>query len=321
MKWMFCAALGMGLSPVVAHAAERYAVLVGSNAEVLGRSPLRYAHVDAKRLAGALSELGEFDESNLRLLLDPRPQEVLAALDGLLAKAVHDPDAVLLFYYSGHADRGSLYPDGAPLPLSEVRKRLEDPRARLRLGIVDACEGGGWTGTKGFSPDAPIALPDEPAPRVEGTVFVASSSGGQSAHESDAVGGSFFTHHLVAALRGAADKDGDGTVSLSETFAYARRRTIRDAATYTDGEQSPSFRLRLTGREDVALSFVERGESHLVIGARPQLLQVVDLDSGAAVAEVPASEKDLTLALRAGRYLIRQRDAEGTRHAREVQLE
>ena len=66
------ALLGLVLGPSVATAGEpRYAVVVGSNTEVLGRGALRYAHDDAKRLAQALVDLGDFDEANVRLLLDP----------------------------------------------------------------------------------------------------------------------------------------------------------------------------------------------------------------------------------------------------------
>jgi hypothetical protein len=58
-------------------------------------------------------------------------------------------------------------------------------------------------------------------------VLIASSSGVEKARESERVYGSFFTHHLVAALRGAADRSGDGVVTLTDPFAYARERTGR----------------------------------------------------------------------------------------------
>ncbi|MCB9650238.1 MAG: caspase family protein [Deltaproteobacteria bacterium] len=313
------ALLGLVLGPSVATAGEpRYAVVVGSNTEVLGRGALRYAHDDAKRLAQALVDLGDFDEANVRLLLDPRPEEVLSALDALLTKA-DGRDAMLLFFYSGHADAHALYPDGAPLPISELSKRLESPKARLRLGIVDACRGGGWTGAKGLVPDAPFDVETPSAPSAQGTVFVASSSGHQSAHESEAVAGSFFTHHLVAALRGAADDDADGVVALSEAYAYARRRTIRDAALYTSTEQNPSFRVSLLGRQDVSLTWTDRGRSRLVLGPRAHELQVVELASGATVLELGPSPKTITLALDAGRYVIRRRD-DGSTYTKEVEL-
>lgn len=119
MLWMAASLIGAVGMVTEAEAARRFAVVVGSNAPVLGRGPLRYAHADAKRLQRALVDLGGFAEQDLRLLLEPRPEEVLATLDALLAKA-DGPEALLLFFYSGHADATSLYPDGAPLPIAEL---------------------------------------------------------------------------------------------------------------------------------------------------------------------------------------------------------
>lgn len=170
-------------------------------------------------------------------------------------------------------------------------------------------------------PGEPIEVEAPRGPTARGTVFIASSSGQQSAHESETVDGSFFTHHLVAALRGAADEDGDGTVALSEAYAYAQRRTVRDAALYTEGEQHPSFRVTLTGRQDVPFTWTERGASRVVVGPRAHELQVLDLASGITAVELPASSAPMTLALDAGRYLLRRRDAEGATAAKEVLLE
>ena len=300
---------------------SRWAVIVGSNTEVLGRSPLRYAHRDAKQLAHTLVDLGGFAESNVRVLLDPRPTEVLTALDSLIGKASGTDDGVVLFYYSGHADARALYPDGAPLPLTEVKKRLQNQSVSLRVGIVDACRGGGWTGTKGFVADEPFEVTMPDTPEAKGTVFVASSSGDQAAHESETLAGSFFTHHFVAGLRGAADDDSSGVVALSEAYRYARQRTVRDAAIYAYGEQHPSFRVHLSGRQDVSMTWLDRGRSTLIIGPRQGLLQIVDLDSGVTAFELSPGSATRTLAMSEGRYVLRRRDDTGANHVREIALE
>lgn len=312
----------MGLL-VTAHAEatpRRWAVIVGSNRPVLGRTALRYAHQDAKRLSRVLEELGHFQEQNTRLLLDPRPEEVLAVFDALLSKAAEFEDGIVLFYYSGHADAYSLYPDGAPLPLSELKKRLGDERVRLRLGIVDACRGGDSTATRGLSPEAPFAIKLPATIQNEGAVFIASSSGEQSAHESEALGGSFFTHHFVSGLRGAADDNDDGFVALSEAYAYAQRRTVRDAARYAKTDQHPSFRVVLSGRQDVSLTRLDRGVSQLRVDPRAFPLDVIHLDSERTVAELPTGRKPLTLAIDPGSYLIRGTSEDGTVVAREATL-
>ena len=40
------------------------------------------------------------------------------------------------------------------------------------------------------------------------------------------LGGSLFTHHLLSAMRGASDSDGDGQVTLFEAYSYAYERTL-----------------------------------------------------------------------------------------------
>ena len=314
------ASVGVSPSARAEDAAPRWAVVVGTNVEVLGRNALRFAHRDAKMVSQALTDLGGFEERRVRLLLDPRPKEVLTAIDAFLTKAAGTPNAMVLFYYSGHADAGSLYPDGAPLPLTEIKRRLEDRRVQLRVGIVDACRGGGWTGTKGFATAAPFAIEVPDSPEAQGTIFVASSSGDQAAHESESLAGSFFTHHFVAGLRGAADDDADGVIAMSEAYRYARRRTVRDAAIYAQGEQHPSFRVTLTGRQDVSMTQIDRGRSTMTIGPRPSIIQVVDLNSGVTLVEVPAGKMPRTLALPEGSYVVKRRDDTGAAHVKEVDL-
>jgi hypothetical protein len=75
----------------------------------------------------------------------------------------------------------------------------------------------------------------------EGSVLIASSSGLERAHESEGLLGSYFTHHFVAGLRGAADPRGDGIVTVTDAFAYAKERTVRDTAAVASEPQHPSF--------------------------------------------------------------------------------
>ena len=54
-------------------------------------------------------------------------------------------------------------------------------------------------------------------------------AGLEEAHESELLRSSFFTHHWIAGLRGAADRDADGLVTLGEAFDYAKGLTVRDS--------------------------------------------------------------------------------------------
>ena len=226
---------------------------------------------------------------------------------------------MLVFYYSGHADDVALYPAGRMLAMADLKPRLEDPRAKVRIGIIDSCRGGGWTGTKGltaaepFDVNVPIGLSNE------GSIFIASSSGLENAHESEALRGSFFTHHWNGGLMGAADRNGDGRVTMSEAFEYARTLTIRDTALATQTPQHPSFHMNLSGRQDFTLASVPSRGSALLLEQTQGPLELVNLDSGLVVLESARGPTRLRLALTPGRYLVRRRDPSGI-WAREVEI-
>lgn len=299
---------------------KRLAVVVGANRAAPGREPLRYAHQDAHELASVLVEAGQFSAQDVVVLEDPEPARVLESLDSRLEQLGRaGGQGLLLFYYSGHSDERALYPNGQPLELKALRARLEDGRAAVRVGIVDACQGGSWTRAKGLTPAKPFAVEVPLALSSEGSVLLASSTGQEASHETDALRGSFFTHHLVAGLRGAADQSADGQVTVGEAFAYAQRLTIRDTAMLGEAVQHPSFDMRLRGRQDLPLTRLASAGSTLELQQETGPLQVIQLHTGLVVLEIPEGRRALRLALPVGPYLVRHKTREGT-FAREVEV-
>jgi hypothetical protein len=302
----------LAAAPAQAQAPRHLAVIVGANAAPEGRRSLRYSHDDARRVADVLTHVAGFDPADVTMLLDPAPRAVLDALDRALREAAAaQREAVLLFYYSGHADDHALYPGGLELPLARLRSRLDDPRAKVRVGIIDACRGGGWTGTKGLAPAEPFDVDMPLGLSNQGSILIASSSGEENAHESEALHGSFFTHHWNGGLRGAADRNGDGRVTVGEAFEYARTLTIRDTALVAKTPQHPSFLMNLGGRQDLTLVSLEARRSVLVIEQVQGPLELVHLDSGLVVLESGPGRTLLRLGVSPGRYLVRRRDPAG----------
>ena len=282
----------------------RVAVIVGANAAAAGRRPLRYAHQDAQRFAAVLEQAGRFAAADVHVLLDPEPEQLLQQLDAAARQG-----GLLVFYYSGHADAQALYPNGKRLELSQVRQRLEAGGSAVRVGIIDACRGGGWTQSKGLEAAPAFELPSEPT--SEGSVLVSASSGLENAHEAEALQGSFFTHHLVAGLAGAADRSGEGEVTVGEAFEYARALTVRDSALISEGPQHPSFHINLRGRQDLVLTRIAESACALVLEQREGPLQVFSLPSGVRVLELTEGKRTVALSLPAGRYLVVRRSAAG----------
>jgi Caspase domain len=285
---------------------RRLAVVVGANDPAPGRQPLRYAHADAQLMADTLERVGRFAKQDVQTLLEPRPADVLAALDRVAREAqAAGGESLLVFYYSGHSDGQQVFPHGEALALTDLRDRVARANARVRVAILDTCRGGGWTRTKGLSVGPPLDAADLMNVATEGTALLSSSSGLENAHEAAAVKGSFFTHHVAAGLLGAADKSGDGNITLQEVFEYAQQRTVRDSARMAATAQHPSFDLQLRGRQDVVLAQIASSPSALEV-AQSNPLEIIHLGSGVTVAETPAGQRRLRLALAPGRYLVRR---------------
>lgn len=298
---------------------RRVAVVVGANQAPSGRTTLRYAHADARGMAAALTDVAGFAPADVHVLLDPAPEAVLEHLDSALADLAGTKEALLLFYFSGHSDARALYPAGRLLSLDELKRRLEDPRATVRVGVVDACSGGAWTGTKGLHSAEPFVVDVPFTLGAEGSALVAASSGAESAHEFERIAGSFFTHHFVAGLRGGAERNGDGVVTLGEAFEYAKAGTLRDSAIHAPSPQHPSFVMNLRGRSDLPLAHLAGAATRFDVVQHEGPLEVIRLDQALVVLEIPPGQRTATLALPPGKYVVRRR-AHGETFAAEVEL-
>lgn len=119
---------------------HKIAVIVAANKAAPGRRPLRYSHLDARAFGEILVALGGFAPNDVHTLSDPTPDQILTLLDQRLAQTATESgrETMLLFYYSGHADQAALYPNGQPLRVEDLRKRLDDERVAVRVGIIDA---------------------------------------------------------------------------------------------------------------------------------------------------------------------------------------
>jgi hypothetical protein len=284
----------------------RIAIVVGANGAPAGRKPLLFSHRDAETMAEVLASVGGFRREDVVLLEDPSPGTLVKAVEGALARLADRPHSLLYFYYSGHADDGILYPGGQALSMASLKRIIDEAHVATKIGLVDACRGGGWTRAKGLVPDAPFAVHWPVTMDSEGSVLIASSSGQESAHESDHLQGSFFTVHFAAGLRGAADANGNKQVTLTEAFEYARERTIRDTVRLASETQHPSYAVNLRGRSDLVLAEIDASPTTVQVDQSEGPLQIIHAASGVEMVEIPAGKREIRVAVPPGRYLIRK---------------
>ncbi len=292
-----------------------YGVLVGTNLGGPGQTPLRYAEDDARRVASVLRELGRYGQADLRVLVRPTPVSVLAAVDEVAAKIrAHEArgeQAVLVFYYSGHAKANAFNLGDGELSIALLRDRLRQIPTTLTLVVLDACQSGQFARVKGAEPAADFSYNSVSRLTTKGIAVMASSSERELSQESDELRSSYFTHHLVVGLRGAADLDRDGRVSLDEAYRYAYQRTLTSTAETKVGSQHVTLEMDLAGQGDVPVTYPAAARSQLelpaTLGAR---VLVQHKTSGNVVAEVQKSKGSaLRLAFAEGAYEALVRDA------------
>jgi hypothetical protein len=290
--------------------------LVASSSQADGQPTLRYPGRDADRVAAVLSELGSFAPADVWSLPRASAADLRRALDRAEAIAAREPGSAIVLYYSGHADGAGLLMGGDRFSYEELRARLARSRATVRVAVLDACNAGGAAQTKGGRPatGAAAAATFEPvAPaQARGAAIIAASTADELAQESNEVGGSYFTYYLVSALRGAADRDGDGVVTLGEAYAYAYAHTVAATAPSLWGPQHPSYDYRLSGAGELALTTLRRARQALLFAPDAGGGAYTILDAGRdVVAEVRAdARRAARLALAPGRYRIAYRAGE-----------
>jgi hypothetical protein len=302
-----------------AGAAPRIALLVGANTGWEQDRPLRYAEDDASQLGAVLTELGGFAADAVVLLRAPTTERLREELEAVRQRlqGTAGEEALFVFYYSGHADEQHLHLRGKPLPFTELHRLLREMPATVKVGIFDACQSGAILAAKGGQPASTFRLLVSDELSVRGTVLLTSSGADELSQEARVLSGSFFTHHLVSGLRGAADEDGDMRVSLEEVYRYASTRTQLDTAHTPIGAQRPSFSYELKGRGRLYLSRLGAPSASLLFPPAGPRCFVTDAAERRMVAELfPRTEVPLRLSIPTGAHLLKCVTEHGYRVAR-----
>lgn len=296
--------------PVQPQAPLGYALVVGSNAGGAGQAPLQYAEQDATRVAQTLVEVGRFEAQHVTQLVRPTREQLSRALDQLEqtlhAEAAAGRKTTVVIYYSGHARAQALNLGSELFELSELRARILRLPGDLKLVILDACQSGAFSSPKGAQPAADFSFNSVEQLRTAGIAVMASSSASELSQESERLQASYFTHHMLVALRGGGDANHDGRVTLAETYQYAYHRTLVATSETAIGGQHVTLETELRGQGDVALSYPAPADARLIL---PRTLRaeviVTQLPSRSVVAEThKAAGAELTLALPSGHYAV-----------------
>ena len=247
------------------------------------------------------------------LILGASARQVRQAFATVNRRIRSHPDpggTTLIFFYSGHADARGLHLGPSTLSYPELRRLVHGSQAQVKIVFIDGCRSGGLTRVKGVRAARAFKIKPSERLRVKGLAYITSSTAGEQSFESERLRGSFFAHHLTAALQSSvADRNRDGRVTLSEAYSYTYHQTLRSSGRGIQ-LQHPTFETNLRGRGEVVLTEparYRRSSGVLKLSVPGHYLVMRNRSRGPIVSEVVASAAGTRLYLRPGRYVVQRR--------------
>ncbi len=283
--------IGLGTRGAVA-ATQRLALIVGNNEGSDTKPFLRYAEQDARNLYNTLVEVGGFPRSQVKLLLGKNPQTILEAARSFQALAAHSlknpqDQVLLLLYFSGHSDNNLLEMGPSQLDFRQLHAEIKKIPSTTRVIILDTCHSGEVIQTKGGIPIPSFTVSKDSEEMPRGEIVITSSTAHEDSLESSELQGSFFTHYFVSGLRGGADYNLDGKISVNEAFSYASEYTARKAAELKR-VQTPTYDYNLSGSGDIYLSELMNGAPLLYLAPPEQgTFFLYEKKTRTLIAEIP----------------------------------
>jgi uncharacterized caspase-like protein len=255
---------------------ERWAVVIGAGRyEDTAIPRLRYTVADAEAMHEFLTGPGGFPLDHTLLLTDrterkPTLRNLKWALGTFLARSAKKDDTVVVFF-AGHgapevdprglerdgiakylvpvdADLDDLYATALPMEeLSTIFTRIEAERIVV---LLDACYSGG-AGGRTFTAKRTRAnnLDDlflERLTRARGRAIVSAARPNEVSLELAELGHGLFTHYVLEGLKGRADGNGDGIVTVQELYEYVERE-VAERSRAVGGSQHPVLKGELEG--------------------------------------------------------------------------
>ena len=263
-------------SPPAQRRHEGRAVVIGiGHYDSLQIPRLKYAVSDADAMYQVLVGPAGFKREHVLLLTDrterkPTLRNIKWALGSFLAQAAKMDDTVLI-YFAGHgapeADPSGMERDGlakylipsdadphelyaTALPMYELQTIFARIEAERVVAFIDASYSGAAGGRTFASKKTRTGPVDdlflERLARSKGRAIVTASRPAEVSIESPDLGHGIFTYYLVQGLKGAADVNRDGVVTLQELYEYIEQQVPLKARS-VGGSQHPMMKGELEG--------------------------------------------------------------------------
>ena len=206
---------------------------------------LKYAAKDARAFYHHLVKTIRIPQENVFFLLNDQAHlyKIRSVLGTQLKRKAAKDDMVIIFF-AGHGatEEDSMSPDGdglekyilpydaelknlyaSALPMSEISKIFSRIYSERLIFIADACysgaSGGRTIGIKGTRANISDAFMDRIS-RGKGRVIITASGANEVSSENDDLKHGVFTYYLLEGLRGKADVNKDGIITVDEVYNY-----------------------------------------------------------------------------------------------------
>jgi hypothetical protein len=225
-----------------------WAVVVGIN-DYRHTRDLKYAVNDARGFRDYLRDYLGVPDGRVFVLEDQEAtrSRVQSLLGTELKRKASSEDTVIIFY-AGHGavEADPLDPDGdgfekyllpcdarlddlysTAIAMKEIYTIFQRIRAERLVFIADTCYSGASGGRSLLAANTRAALSERFFDRVsrgKGRVILSACSANEVSKEDDGLGHGLFSYYLLEGLKGEADQDADGIVTVSELFGYLSRK-------------------------------------------------------------------------------------------------
>lgn len=218
---------------------------------------LTYTINDARKICEFLRSKngGSVPASNIILLIDANASKanIIAKAKALFAKA--QTNDRVIFYFSGHGDRGCFLPydadnyGGNMLYFSEIKSIFRCAKCKTKLLFADACFSGSMK--KMISENMELKKNIEKNAKTTSKMNIAvmmSCQGNETSVELPELRQGLFTYYLIQGLGGKANRDESKYITVQELFYYVYHK-VKNVAASLGHRQTPelfgTFDLRL----------------------------------------------------------------------------
>jgi Tol biopolymer transport system component len=225
-----------------------WGVVIGIS-QYKGVQPLRYADKDALAFYDYLTQHIGVPRDQITLLLNDHATliNLKRTLGTELKRKASEKDTVIV-YYAGHgapeadasagdddglekyivpydADPRDLYTTGLPMrEIETIFQRLSPERI---IFISDSCYSGATAGRTFATASRRAVVSENFLARLskgKGRVVLTASKASEVSEEREDLGHGVFTYYLLEGLRGKADADKDGIVTVDEVYGYVSKK-------------------------------------------------------------------------------------------------